>query len=321
MHRLLFALALLLPMVVPTSAIAQQQPSMQEYPVPAGSHPHDVAPAADGGIWYTAQSKGVLGWLDPNTGEVREFALGSRSAPHGVIVGPDGTPWITDGGQNAIVRVEPSTGEVRAYPLGTTRNANLNTAAFDRFGMLWFTGQSGIYGRVDPQTGNVQVWDAPRGSGPYGIIATPDGSRVFYASLAGSHLAEINLETGESVPIDALSPGQGARRVWTDSHGFIWVSEWNAGQVARYDPLTGESREWKLPGNRPMTYAVYVDERDKVWLTDFGSNAIVRFDPDTEAFESFPLAEPGAAVRQLLGRQGETWGAESGADRLVVIRR
>jgi virginiamycin B lyase len=109
--------------------------------------------------------------------------------------------------------------------------------------------------------------------------------------------------------------------VWTDSHGQIWVSEWNVGQVGRYDPRTGEWREWTLPGTRPMTYAVYVDETDKVWLTDFGANAIVRFDPETEQFESFPLPDSGAAVRQLLGRPGETWGAESGLDRLVVIRR
>jgi virginiamycin B lyase len=28
----------------------------------------------------------------------------------------------------------------------------------------------------------------------------------------------------------------------------------------------------------------------------------------------------GANVRQLLGRPGEVWGAESGTDRLVVVR-
>jgi streptogramin lyase len=27
-----------------------------------------------------------------------------------------------------------------------------------------------------------------------------------------------------------------------------------------------------------------------------------------------------AAVRQMLGHKGEAWGAESGADRLVVVR-
>src|SRR5687768_951413 len=37
------------------------------YPVPPGSHPHDVAPAPDGKVWYTAQGSGELGRLDPAT--------------------------------------------------------------------------------------------------------------------------------------------------------------------------------------------------------------------------------------------------------------
>jgi virginiamycin B lyase len=55
-------------------------------------------------------------------------------------------------------------------------------------------------------------------------------------------------------------------------------------------------------------------------VTDFASNALVRFDPDTERFRSFPFPSPGAEVRQLLGRPGEVWGAESGTDKLVVLR-
>jgi virginiamycin B lyase len=54
-------------------------------------------------------------------------------------------------------------------------------------------------------------------------------------------------------------------------------------------------------------------------LTDFGANAIVRFDPATETFESIELPSGDAAVRQLLGRPGEVWGAESATDKLVVI--
>jgi virginiamycin B lyase len=77
---------------------------------------------------------------------------------------------------------------------------------------------------------------------------------------------------------------------------------------------------WSLPKSKSGCYAVYVDDRDKVWLTDFIANAILRFDPATETFESFPSDRRSASVRQLLGRRGEVWGAESGTDRLVVIR-
>jgi virginiamycin B lyase len=279
-----------------------------------------VAPAPDGSIWYTAQAIGELGRLNPVTGETRHISLGVGSAPHGVIVGPDGAPWITDGGLNAIVRVDPATEALQVFPLpAESGNANLNTAAFDGRGVLWFTGQNGVYGRLDPAKGLVEVFDAPRGRGPYGIAATP-GGEVFYASLAGSYIAQIDLDSGAATVLEPPTAGQGARRVWADSRGRLWVSEWNAGQVAVYDPASEMWREWLLPGARPLPYAVYVDDQDQVWLSDFGANALVRFDPQSETFEMYPLPSSPANVRQILGRPGEVWGAESGVDQLVVIR-
>jgi virginiamycin B lyase len=90
--------------------------------------------------------------------------------------------------------------------------------------------------------------------------------------------------------------------------------------VAVYDPSSGRWREWRLPGRNPQAYAVYVDEADKVWLSDFGANALVRFDPTQETFDSIPLPSSPGNVRQILGRRGEVWGAESAADKLVVVR-
>ena len=161
----------------PTASRSSVDFVLQEYPVTRGQGPHDVAPARDGGIWYTAQLSGELGWLDPKFGVTKAIQLGAGSAPHGVVVGPDGAPWVTDGGLNAIVRVDPVTSEVKRFPLPSNRpNANLNTAVFDKDGRtLWFTGQSGVFGRLDTQTGAMTVSDAPRGAGPYGIASCPDG--------------------------------------------------------------------------------------------------------------------------------------------------
>ena len=307
----------------PTTTTTRPQPPPAEaleiaaFAVPAGSRPHDVAPAADGGVWYTAQGSGHLGWLDPATGDVRQVALGAGSRPHGVIVDDAGTPWITDGGLNAIVAVDPATDEVTVYPLPPDRaDANLNTATFDGAGILWFTGQNGIYGSLDPATGEMAVYDAPGGRGPYGITTTPGGI-VYYASLAGSYVGRI--DGGDDVTVlDPPTPGQGARRVWSDSTGAIWVSEWNSGQLSRF--AAGAWNVWALPGDAPQAYAVYVDEFDLVWVTDFGGNAIHRFDPGTEQFATFALPSSPGNVRQLLGRPGEVWGAESAADQLVVVR-
>ena len=227
---------------------------------------------------------------------------------------------VSDGGLNTIVRVDPENLVVDVFPLPLERpNANLNTATFDHDGVLWFTGQNGVYGRLDPSTREMEVFDAPHGRGPYGIVASPDGN-VYYSSLAGSYVGSIDPESGHATVLDPPTANQGARRVWPDSQGRMWVSEWNAGQVAVYDPSTGEWREWKLPGSRPQAYAVYVDELDMVWLSDFGAKAILQFYPQSEEFEVFDLPSNPSNVRQILGRRGEVWLPESAADQLVVIR-
>ena len=301
-----FALVVLALVALPLAASAEI--AIQKYDLPkGGGFPHDVAVGADGIVWYAAQRDGKLGRLDPTTGKVEVIPLGNGAAPHGVIVGPDGAPWLTEGGTNSIVRVDPKTREVKAWPLPPDRaSANLNTLTFDRSGRVWFTGQRGVYGRLDPKTGEMKVWDAPRGFGPYGIATTPNGA-VYFASLAGSYIARVDLDSGAATVIEPPTKDQGARRVWSDSKGRIWVSEWNSGNVSRYDPEAATWRTWKLPGDRPRAYAVYVDDRDKVWLSDWGANAMVRFDPETEKFEAFPSDRQSANVRQILGRPGEVW--------------
>jgi virginiamycin B lyase len=294
--------------------------TMEAFAVPQGSGPHDVSPAVDGGVWFTAQDAGELGLLDPGTGASHMIDLGEGSRPHGVITAPDGAAWVTDGGRNSIIRVDAATEEITEYPLpDNAADANLNTATIDPAGVLWFTGQSGWYGKVD-RDGTVTVYEAPEGRGPYGITVTPDGT-IFYASLAGSYVGQVDPATGDVTVLEPPVADQGSRRVWSDSNGKVWVSAWESGDVLVYDPSTGQWRSWRLPGENPAPYAVFVDETDAVWLSDFGANALVRFDPATETFTSFPLPSVDGEVRQLHGRPGEVWGAESSADQLVVLRR
>jgi virginiamycin B lyase len=288
----------------------------------------DITAAGDGTFWFCGQRNGTLNRLDPRDGAIRVVDLrapgAERAAPHGVIRGPDGAAWVTEGGQNAIARVNPSDHRLQVWKLPERfANGNLNTGVFDDRGTYWFTGQNGILGRFVPATERMDVWEAPRGRGPYGITKTPQGG-VWYVSLAGNHLAQIDIEATREEAlrvriVEPPTPRQGARRVWTDSAGRLWISEWNSGNVSMHDPRDGSWKVWKLPGERPRAYSVWVDPSDKVWLTDFGANAIVRFDPATESFLSFPSDRPGANVRQMDGVAGAAWGGESGTDRMVRI--
>ena len=305
-------------MLVGTAALADSPVSY--FPVTPGGHPHDVAPAPDGSVYYTGQMKGYLGRLDPRTGKDENFSIGSGSAPHGVVVAKDGAAWITDGGLNAIVRFDPKTKKFDYFMLPPQLpSANLNTGVFDNDGIYWFTGQAGVHGRVDPKTGKLDSWRSPRG-GSYGITVTP-GNDVWYVALAGDHLGKIDKPGGKVEIVEPPRKGLGPRRIWSDSKGLLWVSFWHSGEVGRYDPAAKAWKTWRLPDNPGAgCYAVHVDHEDKVWLTDFMTNSIVRFDPATEKFDKFTSDRRGAEVRQLLSRPGETWGAESGTGRLVRIK-
>jgi virginiamycin B lyase len=301
---------------------ASAAPRLQSWPIraPHRTGLHDVAPAPDGGVWFTAQRSGDLGWFDPASARTELVPLGRGSAPHGVIAGPDGAAWITDGGLGAIVRVGWPDRSVRAFPLpAEAPYANLNTATFDHDGDLWFTGQSGLIGRLAMPKGAVTLAQAPRGAGPYGICTAPNGD-VWWCSLAGSFIARIDRRSGASTIVEPPTRDQGARRVWADSQGRIWVSEWNSGNLSAYDPERRSWRTHRLPGTAPRAYAVYVDDRDKVWVSDFAANAVLRFDPSTETFEPFPLGREAAGVRQIHGRPGEVWLPESGSEHISVIR-
>lgn len=306
----------------PASATVSAAPApMQSWALrtPGRTGIHDLAPAPDGGVWFTAQRSGHLGWFDPKSTRTELTALGAGSAPHGVVAGPDGAAWITDGGLQAIVRVGWPDRQLRLFRLPEgTPYANLNTCAFDGDGDLWFTGQSGVVGKVAVKAGTVSVKDAPGGRGPYGICTTPQGD-VWWCSLAGSFIARIDRKTGDSVVVLPPTPRQGARRVWSDSRGRIWVSEWLSGNLSMHDPASGRWRVWKLPGDNPRAYAVYVDDRDQVWTSEWSGNVVYAFDPQREHFTRYPHARESAQVRQILGRRGEVWLPESGTETISVI--
>lgn len=300
-------------------AVRAEHP-VRVFDVPKGAHPHDVAPGPSGTIWYTAQWQGALGIIDIRTGQVEQVTLGEKSSPHGVVQGPDGAAWITDGGLNAIVRYDPKTRAVRSWPLPEGSGyTNLNTPAFDGKGRVWFTGQTGIYGRLDPKSGKMDVWPAPKGRGPYGIAATSDG-QIWFVSLAGSYLARVDMETGAATVVEPAAPAVGSRRVWPDSKGNLWVSEWNSGHLARYSPRDGQWKRWKMPGDKPQVYAVYVDDRDVAWLTEWAGNVTIAFDTRAEKIiGTYPGSGPKAEVRQILGRKGEIYLPESGLDKVMLV--
>src|SRR5438105_8993610 len=82
-------------------AMANAKMATQTFTVLAGAGAHDVYPAPEGAVWFTAQSAANLARLDPRTGKADLMALGRLRPPNGVVVGPAGAagaPTVAGGG-------------------------------------------------------------------------------------------------------------------------------------------------------------------------------------------------------------------------------
>src|SRR5229473_3936181 len=146
--------------------------SIQEWTVPTlGSRPHDPEPGPGGTIWWTGMFANVLGRLNPQTGEFKEYpAKTPDSGPHGLAFDQNGNLWFTANSKGYIGRLDPKTGNITEYKL-PEEVRDPHTPLFDRKGILWFTAQNAnTIGRLDPKTGDIKVVTTPTPrANPYGV--------------------------------------------------------------------------------------------------------------------------------------------------------
>ncbi len=94
-------------------------------------------------------------------------------------------------------------------------------------------------------------------------------------------LTEVKLPNGQTT----------VRRLDIDDNGIIWYVNSSQGRLGRYDPKTGEIKEWASPsGPKSHPYALAVVDGN-VWYNESGKrpDTLVRFDPATETFQSWPI--------------------------------
>ena len=94
-----------------------------EYDLPARTRqPHDVIVDSQGQVWYASFGEQILGRLNPQTNEIREWAIPVTKPDRnkGVLdvqFDEDENVWVGNGFQNAIQMFDRKTEKFRTYPL------------------------------------------------------------------------------------------------------------------------------------------------------------------------------------------------------------
>ena len=161
-----------------------------------------------------------------------------------------------------------------------------HTPIFDQSGTLWFTLQSGMVGRLVPETG-VQV-------NSHGV--------PWYVDFRGNRVGSIDPETMEITEYTLPSADARPRRLALTPDDVVWYTDFTRGYLGRFDPAIGEVREWLSPGgpeSRPYGIAA-VD--NVVWYSESGvrQDTLVRFDTETEVFQTWLIPSGGGVIRNMM---------------------
>ena len=92
---------------------------MKEYELPANAKPHTVEIDAKGNVWYTGNTNGTVGYLDPKTGKITVFKMPDPKAkdPHTLVFDKKGIGWFTLQNSNMVGRIDPASGDIKLVTL------------------------------------------------------------------------------------------------------------------------------------------------------------------------------------------------------------
>ena len=257
-----------------------------------GQRTRDPVEGPDGRYWWVGQHLSILGWINPETGEMKEYPLPTGARPHSVNLDKDGIAWYMGNGNGTIGKLDEETGTFKVYEMPTEDARDPHTGEFDANGILWFTLQrSNMIGRLDPETGKIDLVSLPtERSRPYGIKIDAKGAPIV-ACNGSNCLIEVDPETMALNEVKLPIPETTVRRLDIDENGIVWYVNSSQGRLGRYDPESGDIKEWPSPsGPKSHPYALAVVD-GIVWYNESGvrPDPLVRFDPATETFQSWPV--------------------------------
>ena len=299
--------------------------NIREWNAPSlGSRPHDPEPGPDGSIWWTGMFANVIGRVNPQTGDIKEFPLKTPgSGPHGLEVDRAGNVWFTANQASYVGKLDPKTGTVVEYkmPEGVR---DPHTPLFAPNGMLYFTAQgANTVGRIDPKTGEIKVQKTPtERANPYGMVFTTKGV-PFVCDFGTNKIIEINPDTLAIKEYPLPNEESRPRRIAIGPDDIIWYADYSRGYLGRLDPKTGQVTEWPSPsGPKSQPYGITY-QGGAIWYVESAikPNVLVRFDIKTSKFQSWIIPGGGGVVRNIKttddGRNIVM--AESGVNKIALV--
>ena len=214
----------------------------------------DIAPGPDGNIWFTQDSRDMIGRVTPD-GVLTEFPCGGPGhvcrGPSHIVAGPDGAMWYTMTPADKIGRITMS-GDVKSFVLPYDAPFTIarlpEGIAVGADGNIWFTEPH--HNQIGRMTlhGDVTEFPLPSDGGrPYYIAAGPDGA-LWFTEYPEHTIGRIT--TDGVITEYPLSTSIDLADIVTGHDGSLWFTAYTEEKVASLTP-DGHLREISLELTAP----------------------------------------------------------------------
>jgi virginiamycin B lyase len=248
--------------------------AFQEYALPEGSRPLNIAVDGGGGAWFTENGRGYIGYVDGSTGVTHEFAISTTNvAPMDLDIAPDGSIWFTERGTGQIGQLVVTTTDnyrVREFSVGLT-DAGLSGILVEDNDSIWAVlSNYNRLARLRPSIPRVDRTPPPESvpAYPFRLVRSPDGLRMWFTELHGNNVSmrfSSTLEFGLRYAVPTVNSRPYDLDV--DSTGAVWFSEQFGGKIGRLVvTTTGTFTEFAVPLPRARVQGLAVDSTDTVWF-------------------------------------------------------
>ena len=251
------------------------------------AEPHDVAVDPKGNAWV-AERAGKLGRLDAKTLEFREIdtppgpAAPDRQSLGNPQIGPDGVMWVPDGPNGRWMSYDTNEAKFVSYawPRGHG-NAGGNSMAIHPDGTIWATGGGSEARQLNPKTGEFKFFPAPAAK-------------------------------NRSAP--------GAYGLAVAGDGSVWYAMDEADMMARVDPVTGKTDEYKIPYNG-VAYPrrMGADANGDLWVGLWKAGKLMKVDHKTRQMTIYspPTSVIGSYSVVVDKKNNYVWMSGQQADMIV----
>ncbi|MBI9050579.1 MAG: hypothetical protein JEZ00_14255 [Anaerolineaceae bacterium] len=271
----------------------------------------------NGDIWF-ATSQGVLIFNPqteqfsdfPGSAEIREYLVEHK--PKCLLQDQSGMIWIgtVNGGLILYNALDQSEFTIIPNPdqINGINNDSIMSMLEDQSGNLWFGSFSSGVNLLNRFAAPMEIYRSSAAAA-YRLsddlvwsIASDIYDNIWVGTNKGG-INRINLND-QSIEVYSSTFGQplsmndeGVEALFFSSQNILWAGT-SSGMLTRYDPLSGESRQYII-GRKIQS--IYEDRDHQLWLGMEG-NELIAFNPQTETMQSYDL---------ILGDADEqtAWGA------------